>query len=143
MADEAVLDIDQEPMKYTWVVDIRAPQNPVTIATFPTPSDQDYVAKGGHFGPHNLHENRPGTLRSSDLVFATYQNAGVRVFDIRNQFQPQEIGYFVPSEPEQWLDTRPDRHRVIHTCDVNVQADGLMYITDYNAGLYVLQWKGT
>ncbi len=142
VADEAVLDIDQEPMKYTWVVDIRAPQNPVTIATFPTPSDQDYVAKGGHFGPHNLHENRPGTFQSSDIVFATYQNAGVRVFDIRNQFQPQEVGYFVPSEPEQWLDTRPDRHRVIHTCDVNVQEDGLMYITDYNAGLYILQWKG-
>ena len=139
VADEAVLDIDQEPMKYTWVVDIRAPQNPVTIATFPTPSDQDYVAKGGHFGPHNLHENRPGTLQSSEIIFATYQNAGVRVFDIRNQFQPAEIGFFVPSEPEQWLDTRPDRHRVIHTCDVNVQTDGLMYITDYNAGLYILQ----
>ena len=143
VADEAVLDIDQEPLKYTWVVDIRAPQNPVTIATFPTPSDQDYVAKGGHFGPHNLHENRPGTFQSSEIIFATYQNAGVRVFDIRNQFQPQEIGYFVPSEPEQWLDTRPDRHRVIHTCDVNVQSDGLMYITDYNAGLYILQWTGS
>ncbi|WP_158805709.1 LVIVD repeat-containing protein [Acidisoma sp. L85] len=142
VADEAVLDIDQEPMKYTWVVDIRAPANPVTIATFPTPCDQDYVAKGGHFGPHNLHENRPGCFQSSEIVFATYQNAGVRVFDIRNQFQPQEIGFFVPSTPEQWLDTRPNRHRVIHTCDVNVQKDGLMYITDYNAGLYILQWKG-
>ncbi|WP_174247854.1 LVIVD repeat-containing protein [Acidisoma sp. S159] len=142
VADEAVLDVDQEPMKYTWVVDIRTPQNPVTIATFPTPCDQDYVAKGGHFGPHNLHENRPGCFQSSEIIFATYQNAGVRVFDIRNQFQPQEIGFFVPSTPEQWLDTRPDRHRVIHTCDVNVQRDGLMYITDYNAGLYILQWKG-
>lgn len=142
VADEAVRDIDEEPMKYTWVVDIRAPQNPVTIATLPTPSDQDYVAKGGHFGPHNLHENRPGTFQSSDTIFATYQNAGVRVFDIRNQFQPQEIGFFVPSAPEQWVDPRPSRHRVIHTCDVNVQSDGLMYITDYNAGLYILQWNG-
>ncbi len=142
VADEAVRDIDEEPMKYTWVVDIRAPQNPVTIATFPTPNDQDYVAKGGHFGPHNLHENRPGTFQSSDVIFATYQNAGVRVFDIRNQFQPLEVGFFVPSAPEQWVDPRPSRHRVIHTCDVNVQSDGLMYITDYNAGLYILQWKG-
>lgn len=142
VADEAVLDIDQEPMKYTWVVDIRAPQNPVTIATLPTPSDHDYVAKGGHFGPHNLHENRPGTFQSSNIIFATYQNAGVRVFDIRNAFQPQEIGYFVPGAPQQWVDPRPGRHRVIHTCDVNVQQDGVMYITDYNAGLYILQWKG-
>ena len=142
VADEAVRDIDEEPLKYTWVVDIRAPQNPVTIATLPTPDDQDYVTKGGHFGPHNLHENRPGTFQSSDIVFATYQNAGVRVFDIKNQYQPKEIGYFVPSAPRQWVDPRPGRHRVIHTCDVNVQKDGIMYITDFNAGLYVLQWKG-
>ncbi len=142
VADEAVLDIDQEPLKHTWIVDIREPSNPVTIATLPTPSDRDYVAKGGHFGPHNLHENRPGTFQSSEVVFATYQNAGVRVFDIRDQFRPKEIGYFVPSEPEQWVDPRPGRHRVIHTCDVNVQPDGRMYITDYNAGLYILQWDG-
>ena len=142
VADEAVGDIDEEPMKYTWVVDIRAPKNPVTIATFPTPSDRDYVAKGGHFGPHNLHENRPGTFQSSEIIFATYQNAGVRVFDIKNQFQPVEVGYFVPSTPRQWVDPRPGRHRVIHTCDVNVQQDGLMFITDYNAGLYILQWNG-
>ncbi len=142
VADEAVLDIDQEPLKYTWVVDVRAPENPVTIATFPTPSDQDYVAKGGHFGPHNLHENRPGSFQSSETIFATYQNAGVRVFDIRDQFRPEEIGYFVPSEPAQWLDPRPGRKRVIHSCDVFVQTDGLMYVTDYNAGLYILQWQG-
>lgn len=142
VADEATLDADQEPLKHTWVVDIRAPQTPVTISTLPTPSDQDYAAKGGHFGPHNLHENRPGAFRSSEIVFATYQNAGVRVFDIRNAFQPQEIGYFVPAAPAQWVDPRPGRHRVIHTCDVNVQEDGLVYITDYNAGLYILQWNG-
>ena len=40
------------------------------------------------------------------------------------------------------LDTRPARHRVIHTCDVYVQPDGLMYITDFNAGLYILRRKG-
>ena len=84
----------------------------------------------------------PGPSRSSEIVFATYQNAGVRAFDIRDTRAPKEIGYFVPSRPDQWLDPRPSKHQVIHTCDVNVQADGLTYITDYNAGLYILQWKG-
>ena len=37
--------------------------NPVSIATFPQPTEADYKSKGGHFGPHNIHENRPGTLR--------------------------------------------------------------------------------
>ncbi|HVZ14216.1 MAG TPA: hypothetical protein VG894_07130 [Bauldia sp.] len=142
VADEAVRDIDQEPLKYTWVFDIRELANPVSIATLPTPADQDYYAKGGHFGPHNLWENRSEGFRSSDLVFATYQNAGLRAFDIRNPFQPREVGYFVPPPPEQWVDHRPGMHHVIHTCDVYVEKNGLMYITDYNAGLYIIQWKG-
>ncbi|MDE1995660.1 MAG: hypothetical protein KGI75_24385, partial [Rhizobiaceae bacterium] len=47
VADEAVQNIDVEPLKYTWVVDIRAPSNPVTIATMPVPQEQDYYEKGG------------------------------------------------------------------------------------------------
>ena len=47
-------NIDVEPLKYTWMLDIRSPANPVTIATMPVPSERDYVAKGGNFGPHNL-----------------------------------------------------------------------------------------
>ena len=62
----------------------RRSPNPVSIATFPQPAEADYKSKGGHFGPHNIHENRPGSFVSSELIFATYQNAGVRVFDIRD-----------------------------------------------------------
>ena len=143
VADEAVQDIGAEPMKHTWILDIRALENPVTIATVPIPSDQDYVAKGGHFGPHNLWENRPDAYRSSDIIFATYQNAGVRVFDIRNQFRPEEIAYFVPPPPARSMDPRPGTSKaILHTCDVYVQPNGLMYVTDFNAGLYILEWNG-
>jgi hypothetical protein len=31
---------------------------------------------------------------------------------------------------------------VRHTADIFVATDGLIYITDYDAGLYILQWKG-
>ena len=99
VADEGVADNCADGMKYTWVVDIREPSNPVTISTFPTPAEEKYCAKGGHFGPHNLHENRPGSFQSSELIFATYQNAGVRVFNITNPFRPEEVGYFVPPAP--------------------------------------------
>ncbi len=142
VADEAVLDIDQEPMKHTWVLDIRAPQNPVTIATFPIPGDQDYVRKGGHFGPHNLHENRPGSFQSSTIIFATYQNAGLRVFDITNPFRPEEIGYYVSSTPKKWFEPMRGRTKVLHTGEVFVTADGLAYITDYDSGLNIVQWAG-
>ncbi len=140
--DEAADDISVEPMKHTWVFDIRAHDNPVSIATMPIPFDQDYVAKGGAFGPHNLWENRPDAFVSSEVVFATYQNAGLRIFDIKNPFRPVEIGYFVPPPPTGWFDHRTDIKRVLHSVDVYVQPDGLMYLTDYNAGLYILQWDG-
>jgi hypothetical protein len=142
VADEAVRNIDEEPLKYTWMFDIREPANPISIATLPTPSDQDYFAKGGHFGPHNLWENRSEGFRSSSVIFATYQNAGLRVFDIADPFRPEEVGWFVPPPPTQWVDARPNIRRVIHTCDAYVDRNGLIYITDYNAGLYILQWQG-
>jgi hypothetical protein len=142
VADEAVQDIDVEPLKYVWMLDIRAPENPVTIATMPVPADQDYVAKGGHFGPHNLWENRPDAYRSSRYIFATYQNAGLRIFDTRNPFRPEEIGYFVPQMPARMIDPRPGIKPQLHAADIYVQADGLMFMTDFNAGLTIMQWKG-
>jgi hypothetical protein len=142
VADEATLNIDQEQLKRVWMIDIRAPQNPVTIATLPTPADQDYVAKGGQFGPHNLHENRPGSFQSSTTIFATWQSAGVRVFDITDPYRPEETGYFVPPMPTHWMEPMRGRAKMRHTADLFVSAEGLIYVTDYDAGLYILEWKG-
>lgn len=142
VADEGIADNAADGVKLTWVFDIRNPANPVSIATFPTPAEEDYVAKGGHFGPHNLHENRPGTFRSENLVFATYQNAGVRAFDLRDPFRPEQVGVWVPPAPSVVVDPRPGRPRVIQSFDVFVDAEARVYVTDYNAGLYVLQYEG-
>lgn len=140
--DEAVLDHQEDGLKLIWVFDNRDPTNPVSISTFPTPTEADYVAKGGHFGPHNIHENRPGSLVSSELIFATYQNAGVRVFAMRDQYRPYEVGAWVPPAPARMIDPRPNRARVIQSADVFVDRNGLIYSTDYNAGLFILEYGG-
>lgn len=140
--DEAVLDNQQDGEKLIWLFDIREPTNPVSIATFPQPNDSDYLAKGAHFGPHNLHENRPGSFISSTLIFATYQNAGVRAYDISDPYHPRETGALVPAAPERMIDTRPGRPRVIQSCDVFVDAAGIIYSTDYNAGLSIIEYRG-
>jgi hypothetical protein len=140
--DEAVLDHQEDGLKLIWVFDNRVPQNPVSIATFPTPAEADYKSKSGHFGPHNVHENRPGSFVSSRLIFATYQNAGVRVFDMSDAFAPKDVGALVPPQPARLADTRPNRARVIQSADVFVDAAGLIYATDYNAGLYILEFNG-
>jgi hypothetical protein len=142
VADEAVADEVADGVKYTWVLNIAEPANPVSIATFPTPAEADYARKGGHFGPHNLHENRPGSLVSDTLIFATYQNAGVRAVDITDPYRPQEAGALVPPPPGRLVDPRPDRPRVIQTADVFATADGTIYATDYNAGLTVAEFTG-
>ncbi|MFE8102934.1 LVIVD repeat-containing protein [Brenneria goodwinii] len=140
--DEAVLDNQEDGEKLIWVFDIREPSNPVSIATFPQPAETDYVKKGAHFGPHNLHENRPGSFISSTLIFATYQNAGVRAYDISNPYQPKETGALVPAAPQKMVDKRPGRPQVIQSCDVFVDAEGIIYSTDYNAGLSIIEYRG-
>ena len=140
--DEAVLTDCADGLKHIWLFDIREPSNPISIATMPTPSEIDYVKKGGHFGPHNLHENRPGGFVSSELIFATYNNAGVRAFDIRDPYRPVEVGAFVPAAPTRILDHRPGIPPILHANDVYVDANGILYLTDMNAGLSIIEMTG-
>lgn len=142
VADEAVLDNCADQVKYTWVFDIRDKTNPISIATLPTPREEDYCSKPGHFGPHNLHENRQGTFQSSSLIYATYQNAGLRLFDIGDPFRPEELGYFVPPLPEKMTERRKGRPLATHTTDVFVDREGLAYLSDYNAGMYIVRYTG-
>lgn len=142
VADEAVLDNEEDGRKLTWVFDIRDKTNPVSIATFPHPDEADYVAKGGHFGPHNLHENRPGSFISDTLIFAAYQNAGIRAFDISNAYAPKETGVLVPAAPKNMTDRRPNRPQVTQTADIFVDANGIIYATDNNGGLSIVEYGG-
>ena len=48
----------------------------------------------------------------------------------------------MPPAPAQMVDTRPDRPRVIQSFDVFVDSELRAYMTDYNAGLYILQFEG-
>ena len=142
LADEATTVNCANGLAYTWVIDVRESTNPVPIATLPTPNEEDFCKKGAKFGPHNLHENRPGSFVSEDLIFATYHNAGLRIYDLRDPFAPKQVGYFVPPPPERIVDQRPNPVKVIQSCDVFVDGNGVMYLTDTNAGLYVLQYEG-
>ena len=141
VADEANAEKCQKGTFHTFVVDVRAPGNPVPIATLPTPTDRDYCSLGV-FGPHNLHENRPGSFRSEEIIFATYNNAGVRVFDIKDAFAPKEIASWIPPAPKRLIDPRPNISLAAKTCDAYVTPEGLMYVSDWNAGMHVLQYEG-
>jgi hypothetical protein len=142
LLDEPTFDNCKEGRRHIWLYDVRDPKKPVPISKFPEPVEADYCAKGGAFGPHNFHEMRPGSFQSSRLIFATYYNAGVRAYDIADQFNPREVGYWVPPDPERMMDPRPNKARVPTTMDCYVDPNGLMYLTDQNSGLYILQYEG-
>ena len=142
VVDEAVLDHQEDGDKPIWLFDIRERSNPVSISTFPAPRDADYKAKGGHSGPHNIHENRPGSFVSSELIFATYQNAGLRVFDIRDRYAPVEVGALVPPAPPRMMHGKSEGEPVIQMCDVFVDKAGLAFTTDHHAGLSIIEFEG-
>jgi len=142
VVDETVLDNQEDGEKPIWIFDNRVRANPISIATLPAPSDRDYLAVGGHFGPHNIYENRPNGLVSEELIFATWQNAGLRVFDIRDKYRPIEVAACVPPAPEKLVDPRPDRPVVLHSADVFVDRNGLCYCTDFSAGLSIIEYTG-
>jgi hypothetical protein len=62
LADEASFANCSLGLRHTWLFDVREPTNPVSFATMPVPSEADYCAKGGNFGPHNLWEKPAGRL---------------------------------------------------------------------------------
>jgi hypothetical protein len=116
------------------VVDISDEQHPRVVGEFPRPLG-DFCSRGGRFGPHNVHEMRPGSLVDANTIYLTYFNAGLRVVDISDARLPREVAYFVPPAP-------PGRSSIQFN-DVLVGADGLAYVTDrYTGGLYIIERTG-
>src|SRR5712692_7432677 len=142
VADEANAEKCAKGLFQIFVIDVRVPENPVTISTMPVPRDRDYCVAPGTFGPHNLHENRPGSFQSEETIFATYNAGGVRVFDLKNQFAPKELAFWLPPAPAKLIDPRPNVALAAKTADVYVTRDGLIYASDWNAGLHVLEYEG-
>jgi len=58
---------------------------------------------------------RDATRNLSELIFSTYQNAGLRIYDIKDQFRPKEVAAFVPPPPKKWVDPRPNRPVVLRS----------------------------
>jgi len=136
VSDECVLDDGADWPKLTWVVDARNEENLVPIGTLPMPPLETYGRRGGRYGSHNMHENRPGetSFKSDNLIFATFFNAGVRVFDLANPLQPKEVAHFVPEAPQ------GSRVGAIQINDVYVDENALLYTVDRHiGGLYILE----
>jgi hypothetical protein len=66
----------------------------------------------------------------------------VRVFDIKDAFAPKEIASWIPPTPKKLIDPRPNVSLAPKCADIFVTKEGLVYVSDWNAGLHVLQYEG-
>jgi hypothetical protein len=130
VTDEVVTEGRASEPHYARVVDVADPEAPRVVSVCPPPPDEFYD-RGLRFGPHNLHENRPGTYRSNSLVFCTYFNAGLRVYDVADAEHPVEVAHWVPETPP--------GQAAAQINDVFVGADLDIWVTDrVHGGVYRL-----
>jgi hypothetical protein len=138
VTDECIQDDGADWPKLVWVLDARDERNLVSIGTLPVSGVRPLLHKGGRCGAHNLHENPPvkGAWKSEDIVLGTFFNAGLRVYDIRDPYDPQEIAAFVPPAPH------GAPAGTVQINDVFVDDRGIVFAVDRHAGgLYALEMK--
>jgi hypothetical protein len=131
VTDEAITDGCDGPLHMVRVVDVSEETRPFVRAICPVP-EGDFCDRGLRFGAHNLHENRPGSYRSQQVMFVTYFNAGLRVFDLADPDNPTEIAHWIPECPPGQVACQIN--------DVFVGSDHTVYVTDrINGGVYILR----
>lgn len=136
ITDECIRFAGEDWPKLSWVVDAREESNLVPIGTLPMPPLEEFANRGGRYGSHNLHENKPvpTSFQSNELVFATFFSGGVRVYDTSNPYRVEEVAYFVPEGPE------GSRAGAVQINDVYVDENRLVYAVDrHTGGLYIME----
>jgi len=134
----------------TFMVDVTDEGRPQSIATFQVPnSSGNFCDRGGRFGPHASNEEF-GPPFYQKLVFVSYFNAGVRAIDVRNPYEPKEVGSYIPAVTAS-TDYRcgtlngvtGECRQVVQTNNVATDRRGFVYIVDRaDTGMHILRLTG-
>jgi hypothetical protein len=130
------------------LIDNSDPTSPQLLSIFPRPSPPpgspytDFCDKGGRFGPHNTNNeiHSPHVASNDKLIYLTYFNAGLRVFDISEPRQPTEAGWFMPPNPTRTARSQVGEVKVNQTQDVLVDTRGYAYVTDSASGIWIVRY---
>ncbi len=139
-----------EPRQMVWFMDTTIEAKPMIVSHYTVPeASGNFCARGGRFGAHSSNESFD-PLYYGKLTFITFFNAGVRVLDIRNPYEPREVGYFIPSitkatQPRCGMIGGQQRcsNTVIQSNNAEVDDRGYIYVADRaNTGLHILELTG-
>jgi hypothetical protein len=136
-----------DPLDFCGIVDISDETAPRLVSTFPVPRPSpglrysSYCDKGGRFGPHNsvMPQGSPFVEDRDDVIYMTWFNAGLRIFDISDARHPAEVAWFVPADPPSRVGPMPANALVTQSEDVIVDTRGFIYVTDKNQGIHILR----
>ena len=150
ITSEATAHFCSEFRHLTFMTDVTSEGRPQSIATAQVPASEGrFCDRGGRFGPHATNEEF-GPPFYKKIVFVSYFNAGIRAFDVRDPYNPQNVAYYIPAITQN-TDYRCGPYqgnpsvcrRVIQTNNVATDDRGYIYIVDRaNTGLHVLQLTG-
>ena len=138
-----------EPRQMVRMVDITYESAPVGVSTWTVPeASGNFCGRGGRFGSHSSHENMT-PIYYGRVLFVTFFNAGLRALDVRDPFNPKEIGFYIPATTEQ-TDKRCVGQGVAERCKVAIQSNnvdvddrGYVYVVDRaNTGMHVVELTG-
>ncbi|MGH6768051.1 MAG: LVIVD repeat-containing protein [Xanthobacteraceae bacterium] len=139
-----------EARQMVWFVDATIEAKPMVVSHWTVKeADGNFCTRGGRFGAHSSNEDM-GPPYYGKLTFITYFNAGVRVLDIRNPFEPKEVAYFIPpiTEATTRRCTTVDgkqhcSNATIHSNNAETDDRGYIYVADRsNTGLHILELTG-
>lgn len=139
-----------EARQMVWFVETTIEKRPMVVSHWTVPeASGNFCTRGGRFGAHSSNEDM-GPPYYRKLTFITFFNAGVRVLDVRNPYQPKEVGYFIPPISKATVQ-RCGKIRGEQRCSNatiqsnNAETDdrGYIYVADRsNSGLHILELTG-
>jgi hypothetical protein len=94
----------KENASFAAIVDNADPARPRPVSFYPRPRPEpgtglrSFCDREGRFGPHNVNTelHQDGVQQTAPVVYMTYFNAGLRMFDVSDPYAPVEIGWFLP-----------------------------------------------
>ena len=149
IVDEELQNECGETRQMVWFADTTIEKNPMMVANWTVPeASGNFCQRGGRFGSHSAAESMAPVYYKKFAVISFF-NAGVRVLDIRNPFQPKEVAWFIPAitaatDPRCVKVDGQDRCKTaIQTNNVETDDRGYIYAVDRaNTGLSILQLTG-
>ena len=130
--DEDISDECEDPQASMWLYDITDERNPQNTAVFRVPEGGKYSfcdgEKGKRFGAHQPHEY----VAEDNLVYAAWFAGGLRIIDISNPYNPEEVGFYVPEPVAGYPFPQSN--------DVFVDGRKLIFLIDRHNGLDILKY---